>query len=60
MRTISDVPGHREVELEPIELRHHDYVDRLLDEGWGFHVAVKYSEKRFGPMTPAFRNWIMY
>lgn len=61
MRIIEGELGHNHtVELDPIEVRHSAYIEDLLDEGWDLITAVKYSERRFGPMTPAFRHHVLY
>lgn len=60
MKIISDIPGHREVELDPHEQRIRDYAEQLLDEGWGMEVALQYACQRFGTVTPEFRNWWLY
>lgn len=58
MKIISDVPGHREVELTDHEARQRDYIEELLDRGFNFRIAFKYAAIRFGVVTGELRRWI--
>lgn len=40
MRTISNIPGNRVVELDPHEVEAKERFDDLLDEGYGINEAA--------------------